>query len=91
MLINVVSGFAQSLQTQTGGVQFILMAKGIDEPCAIVSCRIAVTGFVRLNWFETDRVLIFRPLMTNRCPFRFSKTTPEIFRHAVTVYVRFPL
>jgi len=32
-----------------------------------------------------------RPAMTKRSPFKYFKTSPEIIRLAVMLYVRFPL
>ncbi len=46
-----------------------------------VSAKLAEAGMVN-NW---------RRGMTKRSPFRYFKTSPEIIRLAVMMYVRFPL
>jgi hypothetical protein len=51
----------------------------------------ATASIVRGNWLETGRALIYRSAMTKRAPFRYFKTSPEIIRLAVMMYVRFPL
>ena len=52
------------------------------EPCR---------GTVRLDSVEASRVYLKNPQMTKRSPFRYFKTSPEIIRLAVMLYVRFPL
>ena len=48
-------------------------------------------GSVRQIRLEAGRALTYRPSMTKRSPFRYFKTSPEIIRLAVMLYVRFPL
>ena len=48
-------------------------------------------GTVKQNKLETGRA-VSKPLrMTKYSPFRYFKTSPEIIRLAVMLYVRFPL
>jgi putative transposase len=48
-------------------------------------------GTVRQNRLEPGRVVSSPRGMTKRSPFRYFKTSPEIIRLAVMMYVRFPL
>ena len=48
-------------------------------------------GSVRANLLEAVRAVAQRPIMTKRSPFRYFRTSPEIIRLAVMMYVRFPL
>jgi transposase-like protein len=48
-------------------------------------------GTVRAKSAEAGRVSNWRRGMTKRSPFRYFKTSPEIIRLAVMMYVRFPL
>ena len=48
-------------------------------------------GSVRRNWLEAGRASAKPFEMTNRSPFRYFKTSPEIIRLAVMLYIRFPL
>jgi putative transposase len=48
-------------------------------------------GTVRANRLEAGMAAAYRCRMTKRSPFRYFKTSPEIIRLAVMVYVRFPL
>jgi hypothetical protein len=48
-------------------------------------------GTVRAKSVEAGRVSNWRRGMTKRSPFRYFKTSPEIIRLAVMMYVRFPL
>jgi len=48
-------------------------------------------GFVRVNLLEAGRATLQPRLMTKHSPFRYFKTSPEIIRLAVMLYVRFPL
>jgi hypothetical protein len=50
-----------------------------------------VGGTVRGNRLEAGRAVAYRCRMTKRSPFRYFKTSPEIIRLAVMLYVRFPL
>jgi putative transposase len=50
-----------------------------------------VAGTVRAKSVEAGRVSNWRRGMTKRSPFRYFKTSPEIIRLAVMMYVRFPL
>jgi putative transposase len=49
------------------------------------------TGNVRANLLENGMVVIWRSAMIKPNPFRYFKTSPEIIRLAVMMYVRFPL
>ena len=51
----------------------------------------ACIGIVRQNELETGRVALYPLRMTKHSPFRYFKTSPEIIRLAVMLYVRFPL
>ncbi len=53
--------------------------------------RVSGEGSVRQIRLEAGRALTYRPAMTKRSPFRYFKTSPEIIRLAVMLYVRFPL
>ena len=46
---------------------------------------------VRLNLVEAGRAVSEPRRMTKHSPFRYFKTSPEIIRLAVMLYVRFPL
>ena len=48
-------------------------------------------GNVRQNELETGRAALYPRRMTKHPPFRYFKTSPEIIRLAVMLYVRFPL
>ena len=50
-----------------------------------------VAGTVRAKSVEAGRVSNWRRGMIKRSPFRYFKTSPEIIRLAVMMYVRFPL
>jgi putative transposase len=56
--------------------------------CALNS---TADGTVRANRLEAGRAAAYRCRMTKRSPFRYFKTSPEIIRLAVMLYVRFPL
>ncbi len=43
------------------------------------------------NFVELGRAVISFHVMTKRDPFKYFKTSPEIIRLAVMMYVRFPL
>ena len=49
------------------------------------------TGSVRENLVEASRAVSYRLVMTKPSPFRYFKTSPEIIRLAVMLYVRFLL
>ena len=51
----------------------------------------AEKGSVRRNLPEPGRAVAQPRAMTKRNPFRYFKTSPEIIRLAVMVYIRFPL
>ena len=48
-------------------------------------------GIVRANRLETGRALNSRPPKTKRDPFKYFRTSTEIIKMAVVMYVRFPL
>ena len=48
-------------------------------------------GTVRQNELETGRAVLYPRRMTKRSPFRYFKSSPEIIRLAVMLYVRFAL
>jgi hypothetical protein len=48
-------------------------------------------GTVRGNRLEAGSVATWRCPMTKHSPFRYFKTSPEIIRPSVMLYVRFPL
>lgn len=48
-------------------------------------------GTVRANWLEISIAPVQLGRMTKPSPFRYFKTSPEIIRLAVMMYVRFPL
>ena len=48
-------------------------------------------GTVRRNRLEPGRAGVKRSTMTKRSPFRYFKTSPEIIRLAVMMYIWFPL
>ena len=48
-------------------------------------------GTVRQNELETGKSTLHPCRMTKHSPFRYFKTSPEIIRLAVMLYVRFPL
>ncbi len=48
-------------------------------------------GPVRTNLLEAGRAVPWRQIMTKNSPFRYFKTSPDIIRIAVMLYVRFPL
>ena len=48
-------------------------------------------GTVKQNKLETGRAVLKPRHMTKHSPFRYFKTSPEIIRLAVMLYVRFPL
>ncbi len=48
-------------------------------------------GTVRRTWLERGRGLATLLGLTQRSPFRYFKTSPEVIRLAVMLYVRFPL
>ena len=50
-----------------------------------------LVGSVRLNLLEAGRANLQPCLMTKHSPFRYLKTSPEVIRLAVMMYVRFPL
>ena len=50
-----------------------------------------VASAVRGNSLEVGRSVIQRLTMPRRSPFRYFKTSPEIIRLAVMMYIRFPL
>ena len=52
---------------------------------------IALAGAVRGTWLELTWLPSQRERMTNPSPFRYFKTSPEIIRLAVMLYLRFPL
>ncbi len=52
-------------------------------------CKMA--GDVRGKTIEPGKVEILFWKMTQRSPFRYFKTSPEIIRLAVMMYIRFPL
>ena len=53
-----------------------------------LSCQ---CGTVRQNLLEAGRAVALLRGMTKRSPFRYFKTSPEIIRLAVMMYIRFPL
>ena len=48
-------------------------------------------GLVRGTWLERGRVVAWLLAMTKSVSFKYFKTSPEIIRLAVTLYIRFPL
>ena len=56
-----------------------------------VSIRISALGTVRAKSVEAGWAGNWRLGMTNRSPFRYFKTSPEIIRLTVMMYIRFPL
>jgi putative transposase len=48
-------------------------------------------GSVRATWLEAGQRPPYPSPMTKRSPFRYFKTSPEIIRLAVMLYVRYPL
>jgi len=52
---------------------------------------IAAKGTVRQNELETGKAALYPRRRTKHSPFRYFKTSPEIIRLAVMLYVRFPL
>lgn len=50
-----------------------------------------LTGTIRLNRLEAGKSVSWRHQMTKSSPFQYFKTSPEIIRLAVIMYVRFPL
>ena len=48
-------------------------------------------GTVKVNLFEAGRANLQPCRMTKPSPFRYFKTSPEVIRLAVMMYVRFPL
>ena len=50
-----------------------------------------LAGTVRQNELELCREALYRLRTTKYSPFRYFKTSPEIIRLAVILYVRFPL
>jgi len=56
-------------------------------------CQIKYTtgGTVRRNELEMGQAALYHRRMTKHSPFRYFKTSPEIIRLAVMLYVRFPL
>ena len=48
-------------------------------------------GTVRRKFIEANKALASSRRMTKRSPFRCFKTSPEIIRLAVMLYVRYPL
>ncbi len=48
-------------------------------------------GVVRRKLVDPSRAPIWPAGMTKRCPFRYFKTSREIIRLAVMMYIRFPL
>ena len=52
-----------------------------------MACR----GSVRQNELETEQAVSYSLRMTKHSPFRYFKTSPEVIRLAVMLYVRFPL
>jgi hypothetical protein len=48
-------------------------------------------GPVRGNLVEPGRAGVYRSAMTKRSPFRYFKTSPEIIRLTVMMYIRFSL
>jgi putative transposase len=50
-----------------------------------------LNGSVRANWLEVDMANLYRRWMTKYSPFRYFKTSPEVIRLVVMMYVRFPL
>ena len=63
----------------------------MDQFSCLMSALMGLNGTVRQN--ELERAGLFRSLcrMTKHSPFRYFKTSPEIIRLAVMLYVRFPL
>lgn len=59
-----------------------------------VPCNLSRTyrkGVVRVTLLEAIRAPSQPDRMTQRSPFRYFKTSPEIIRSAVMLYIRFPL
>ena len=50
-----------------------------------------LNGLVRTNRLEPGMAGFWPAEMTKRSPFRYFKTSPEIIRLAVIMYIRFPL
>lgn len=48
-------------------------------------------GIVRENQLEAGRAVSYHRRMNKLSPFRYFKTSPEIIRLAVMMYIRFPL
>src|SRR3712207_4418416 len=53
--------------------------------------RADADGTARAIWFERGRGPATLPSMNKRSPFRYFRTSPEIIRLAVMMYIRFPL
>ncbi len=53
--------------------------------------HICFPGSIRGNWLEGTKALGYPPLMTQRSPFRYFKTSPVVILLAVMLYIRFPL
>ena len=51
----------------------------------------ALFGAVRRTLLETSRTVFLPEQTTQRSPFRYFKTSPDIIRLAVMTYVRYPL
>jgi putative transposase len=56
-----------------------------------VGSAIVSDSGVRGNWLEPHTYDAYGPRMTQRSAFRYFKTSPEIIRLAVMLYIRFPL
>ena len=53
--------------------------------------RNPANGTVRAKLVEAGRASLWLRKMTKRSPFRYFKTSPEVIRMAVMMYIRFPL
>ncbi len=83
-----VEGMSQSAAARQFGIDRKTVAKMLKHAVPPGYRR---QGTVRQNQLETGRAVPYLPNMTKPDPFRYFKTSCEIIRLAVMMYVRFPL
>ena len=76
---------------RAGTKQAMLIALLQAPEGATMEAIIAATGSVRQKFLEVGRAVAYWSRMTRPSPFRYFKTSLEIIRLAVMLYIRYPL
>jgi hypothetical protein len=97
---SVLERFRPRVKADTFYCMFMALAEDADFECAVTDGSVVkvnrhgqVTkgdqkpGLVSLAFLERGRTVAWRQSMTKRAPFKYLKTSPEIIRLAVMLYI----